>query len=153
MDVSSQFHAPANSPPGERSPGTHWIGGWVVPKAGVDFEKHRKISCPCQGQNSGRSARIVLQNRLSHSRSSYIIIRNILDEDKPKFNVPYNVQCGLPMQTSRIHRVVSEFKHVYGLRFATSLLRVLFIHFVERLHRCDSSVGTGTDLIVSKIYF
>jgi hypothetical protein len=22
--------------PGERSPGTHWIGGWVDPRAGLD---------------------------------------------------------------------------------------------------------------------
>jgi hypothetical protein len=28
--------------PGERATGTHWIGGWVGPTAGVDVEK-RKI--------------------------------------------------------------------------------------------------------------
>jgi len=25
--------------PGERAPGTHWIGGWVGPRAGLDTEK------------------------------------------------------------------------------------------------------------------
>jgi hypothetical protein len=25
--------------PGERAPGTHWIGGWVGPRAGLDVEK------------------------------------------------------------------------------------------------------------------
>jgi hypothetical protein len=29
--------------PGERAPGTHWIGGWVGPRAGLDDVKKRKI--------------------------------------------------------------------------------------------------------------
>jgi hypothetical protein len=36
---SGQLHASA-ALPGERAPGTHWIGGWVDPRAGVeDVEK------------------------------------------------------------------------------------------------------------------
>jgi hypothetical protein len=27
---------PDRIPPGDRAPGTHWIGGWVDPRAGVD---------------------------------------------------------------------------------------------------------------------
>jgi hypothetical protein len=27
---------PGRFPPGERAPGTHWIGGWMGPRAGVD---------------------------------------------------------------------------------------------------------------------
>jgi hypothetical protein len=27
---------PGRFTPGERAPGTHWIGGWVDPRAGVD---------------------------------------------------------------------------------------------------------------------
>jgi len=33
MEVSGQLHAPAAFP-WEKSPGTHWIGGWVGPRAG-----------------------------------------------------------------------------------------------------------------------
>jgi hypothetical protein len=29
--------------PGERAPGTHWIGGCVVPRAGLDNVKKRKF--------------------------------------------------------------------------------------------------------------
>jgi len=38
MEVSGKLHALAALPPGEspKAPGTHWIGGWVCPKAGLD---------------------------------------------------------------------------------------------------------------------
>jgi hypothetical protein len=29
--------------PGERAPGTHWIGGWVGPRAGLDEVEKRKF--------------------------------------------------------------------------------------------------------------
>jgi hypothetical protein len=29
--------------PGERAPGTHWIGGWVDPSAGLDNWEKRKF--------------------------------------------------------------------------------------------------------------
>jgi hypothetical protein len=29
--------------PGERAPGTHWIGGWVGPRAGLDDVEKRKF--------------------------------------------------------------------------------------------------------------
>jgi hypothetical protein len=32
---------------GERAPGTHWIGGWVDPKAGLeDVEKRKFLTLP-----------------------------------------------------------------------------------------------------------
>jgi hypothetical protein len=37
MEVSGQLHAPAALPPRERAPGTHWIGGWVGPRAVLDI--------------------------------------------------------------------------------------------------------------------
>jgi len=35
MGVGGQSHAPAAFPPGKR-PGTHCIGGWVGPRAGLN---------------------------------------------------------------------------------------------------------------------
>jgi hypothetical protein len=39
--------------------GTHWIGGWVSPRPGLDVVVNRKKShhCPCQELNPGRPAR------------------------------------------------------------------------------------------------
>jgi hypothetical protein len=34
--------------PRERAPGTHWKGGWVVPRAGLDVMVKRKFPCPCR---------------------------------------------------------------------------------------------------------
>jgi hypothetical protein len=39
--------------PGERAPGTHCIGGWVGPRAGLDAEVRIRILCTCQGSNPG----------------------------------------------------------------------------------------------------
>jgi hypothetical protein len=43
MGVSGQHHAPAPLYPRERTPGTHWTGGWVGPRAGLDAEAKGKI--------------------------------------------------------------------------------------------------------------
>jgi hypothetical protein len=43
MEVSGQLHAPAALTPRERAPGTHWIGGWVGPRAVLDAVVKRKI--------------------------------------------------------------------------------------------------------------
>jgi hypothetical protein len=34
---------PCRLTPGERVPGTHWIGGWVGPRAGLDDVEKRKF--------------------------------------------------------------------------------------------------------------
>jgi hypothetical protein len=36
LEVSGQLHAPAALPPAEEPSGTHWIGGWVDLRAGLD---------------------------------------------------------------------------------------------------------------------
>jgi hypothetical protein len=37
---------PGRFTPGERAPGTHWIGGWVDLRAGLDDLKKRKFLTP-----------------------------------------------------------------------------------------------------------
>jgi hypothetical protein len=57
MGVSGQHHAPAALYPRGKDPGTHWIGGWMGPRAGLDAGARRKILCPCRGSNPDRPAR------------------------------------------------------------------------------------------------
>jgi hypothetical protein len=40
----------------ERTPGTHWIGGWVGPRAGLDTEVRRKIPSPYRDWNPRSSS-------------------------------------------------------------------------------------------------
>jgi hypothetical protein len=51
MEVSGQFHTPAALNPKERAPGTHCIGGWVGPRAGLDAVVKRKIPSPRRESN------------------------------------------------------------------------------------------------------
>jgi hypothetical protein len=39
---------PRRFTPRERAPGTHWIGGWVGPRADLDAVVKRKIPSPCR---------------------------------------------------------------------------------------------------------
>jgi len=43
MEGSGQLHALAALPPKERACGTHWMGGWVDPRASLDMVLKRKI--------------------------------------------------------------------------------------------------------------
>jgi hypothetical protein len=42
---------PGRFTPRERAPGTHWIGGWVGPRAGLDAVVKRKIPSPRRESN------------------------------------------------------------------------------------------------------
>jgi hypothetical protein len=55
--------------PGERTPGTHWTGGWVGLRAGLDTEARGKILSPLLGiepRSPGRPACNKTLNRLSY---------------------------------------------------------------------------------------
>jgi hypothetical protein len=56
-----------HSHPGRFTAGTHWMGGWVGPRAGLHAV--RKLPCPCQEQNPGRPARslVTIPNELPAS--------------------------------------------------------------------------------------
>jgi len=49
--VSGQRHALAAFCRRERTAGTHWTGGWVGSRDGLDTEARRRILCLCQGSN------------------------------------------------------------------------------------------------------
>jgi hypothetical protein len=49
MGVSGQHHAPVTFYPQESTLSTHWIGGWVGLRAGLDTEARERILCLCWG--------------------------------------------------------------------------------------------------------
>jgi hypothetical protein len=49
MGVSGQRHTPAMFHPEERTPRTHWIGGWVDPRPGLDTEARGKTFASAGG--------------------------------------------------------------------------------------------------------
>jgi hypothetical protein len=71
--VSDQFHAPAAFTLGERARDTHWVGGWVDPRAGVDdMEKRKFLILPgLKLRPLGRPARSQSLYRLRYPGSCY----------------------------------------------------------------------------------
>jgi hypothetical protein len=95
MGVSGQRHAPAALSPGERTPGIHWIGCWVGPRAGLDAEDRGKSLSPLPGiepPSPGRSARSQTLYWLSFRLTMYIYIyiyireQSHLNPSNPKFH-------------------------------------------------------------------
>jgi hypothetical protein len=51
---------PRHFTPRETAPCTHWVGGWVGPRASLDTMEKRRISCPCQELNPSHQPVTVL---------------------------------------------------------------------------------------------
>jgi len=47
LGTRSALH-PGHFANGKRAPGTHWLGGWVGPRAALDTVAKRRNSCTCQ---------------------------------------------------------------------------------------------------------
>jgi hypothetical protein len=77
MDVSDQLHAPATLLPSKYPQNTHFIGGWVGPRNGLDAVEWRKISLAPTGNQTPAvqpvarcymgSAILVRKSQLLHS--------------------------------------------------------------------------------------
>ena len=66
-----QHHAPATLPKG-KNPGTHWTGGWVNFREGLDGMEKRQISAPDGTENPDQSARSLVTT-LSYTGSVYML--------------------------------------------------------------------------------
>jgi len=55
-EVSGQLHG-GRFTAGDRTHETHWIGGWVGPRVGLDAVARRKILSLCRETNRGDPAR------------------------------------------------------------------------------------------------
>jgi hypothetical protein len=81
MEVSGQLHATVALPPGKRVPDTHWIGGLVDPRAGLDAVLKRKIPSPCWDSNPPIIQPVVQRYRpifmLSYLRQFHLCLEQI----------------------------------------------------------------------------
>jgi hypothetical protein len=59
--------------PGEKTPSTYWIGGWVGPRASLDAEVPVNILCPCWGSNPSRPACSQTLYWLSYPSSYWVL--------------------------------------------------------------------------------
>jgi hypothetical protein len=75
MDVSGRLHAQAALTPGylPPPPGTHWIGGSVGPRAGLDFVKKRKM-LPLPGIKPRQSSPSLYRLRYPDSAHLYFTV-------------------------------------------------------------------------------
>jgi hypothetical protein len=83
MEVSGQLHAPTALPPRERAPGTHWIGGWVGPRAVLDTIPPDSAQLPCDQCNiECNDLRNTASGTEYHSaRSSYLLADPVIIRD------------------------------------------------------------------------
>jgi hypothetical protein len=66
----SASHPGRDLPPGERTPSTHWIGGWVGPRAGLDAGA-RTATCQFLLNNIDTSTE---RSKIGHNHFSIIHI-------------------------------------------------------------------------------
>jgi hypothetical protein len=71
MEVSGQLHASAALPTGKSPPSTHWIGGWVDPRVGLDAVEKRKI-LHCRESNPGRPDRRCTDRAIPTPKTAYV---------------------------------------------------------------------------------
>jgi hypothetical protein len=94
MEVSDQLHAPAALPRRERAPSTHWIGGWVGPRAVLDAVVKRKIPSSRRESNSRTpSIQPVAQTELSWRFRKVLSL--FVDKCFPWFTSPRQKGFGL----------------------------------------------------------
>jgi hypothetical protein len=71
MEVSSQLYAPAALPTGKEPLVSHWIGGWVGPRAVMNAVVKRKIPSTRQESNLDclyyRTVKILCKDNWSHA--------------------------------------------------------------------------------------
>jgi hypothetical protein len=97
---------PCRFKPGESGPGTHWIGGWVSPTAGLHGVEKRQI-LHCQESKPDRPARNPSLYRLSYHKMFLMT-----DISKPLQKKTYTVSAKIfktESPTSRLNGYHSRF--------------------------------------------
>jgi hypothetical protein len=78
MEMSGQLHAPLIYSE-ERAPSTHWIGGCVGPRAGLDAVMKKKIPSPAENRTLEPQSSSAIPTELSRIlNETYLICQNQL---------------------------------------------------------------------------
>jgi hypothetical protein len=127
--------------PGERSPGTHWTGGWVGPRAGLDAEARRKIVCLCRGSNPGCPVRSQLLCWLSYPGSLRALYnsRNCLTPTHRPIIVYYE------LGNTKKEAVGTYFKALWRLEVATKSRKRDGIPHFKTLCRVSREIRSVSD--------
>jgi hypothetical protein len=103
MEVSGQLHTPAALPPRERDTGTHWIGSWVNPRAGLDAVVKRKIPSSRRDSNPVhpivQSKSVAIPTELFRLFSASILTR--LTAGRPRFDPRQGLSGALSLGVKR----------------------------------------------------
>jgi len=91
--------------PGEITRRTHWIGGWVIPRAGPDAVSKRKIPNPYRESNLDRPARSIVTAIELCRFPLLTYLQNIL-VPKIRLTVSYAQGTGLTITSSRIKKLL-----------------------------------------------
>jgi hypothetical protein len=95
---------------GERIPGTHWTGGWVGPRAGLDTQVREKFFCLCQVSNFNHLVVQSIARRCSDWATlvpstiivPIIFIKQLLTIMKSTFSKHMTFKCSMLMLTFNI---------------------------------------------------
>jgi hypothetical protein len=118
MEVCGQLHSPAAFTPGEKASGTHWVGGLVGPRTGLNDVERRKI-LPLPGLEIRRLGRpapwpVAIPTHLSLNKYSFFPLQGTLI-------MSYYRQAAPLPKSSRFcyscEGVIKNIKHMLTLEF------------------------------------
>jgi hypothetical protein len=106
--VNGQRHAPVELYPRERSPGTHWIGGWVGLRADVDTEARGKFFRFCRGSNLDRAVVLSVVRHYILTELPRLPLRSVGNK-----NVAYKFGVSIQWHASRT-QISSKSVHLFS---------------------------------------
>jgi hypothetical protein len=95
---------PCRFTPGERAPDTHWIGGWMGPRASLDAVVKRKIPSPCRASSCDNTGRLQTTARGPKAVRDKFSLRcgDIRVLSIVRYFITFNFSCTLESQESKI---------------------------------------------------
>jgi hypothetical protein len=130
--------------PGEGASGTHWMGGWVGPRAGLDRVKKSKISFSCRELNPGRPGRSPPLYRLSSYNKRLDRWRFMYPIYVLLLRLEYFSQDGLVAKTKDMTRVQSSTLEIPFDVNTTSAWMICIIQIMDTsVSHCETETASA----------